>query len=47
MLPVKNARDSAMMILATKMGEIKALKEGELTNIRGFRPDCDEPGGGG
>ena len=34
MLPVKNARDSAMMILATKMGEIKALKEGELTNIR-------------
>ena len=34
MLPVKNARDSAMMILATKMGEVKALKEGELTNIR-------------
>ena len=34
MLPVKNARDSAMLILATKLGEIKALKEGELTNIR-------------
>ena len=34
MLPVKNARDSAMMILATSMGEVKALKEGELTNIR-------------
>ena len=34
MLPVKNARDSAMLVLATSMGEIKALKEGELTNIR-------------
>ena len=34
MLPVKNARDSAMLMLATRMGEIKALKEGELTNIR-------------
>ena len=34
MLPVKNARDSAMLLLATKNGEIKALKEGELTNIR-------------
>ncbi len=34
MLPVKNARDSAMLLLATRMGEIKALKEGELTNIR-------------
>ena len=34
MLPVKNARDSAMLILATKLGEVKALKEGELTNIR-------------
>ena len=34
MLPVKNARDSAMMILATSMGEVKLLKEGELTNIR-------------
>ena len=34
MLPVKNARDSAMLILATRMGQVKALKEGELTNIR-------------
>ncbi len=34
MLPVKNARDSAMLILATRLGEVKALKEGELTNIR-------------
>ena len=34
MLPVKNARDSAMMVLATSMGEVKLLKEGELTNIR-------------
>ena len=34
MLPVKNARDSAMLVLATKLGEVKALKEGELTNIR-------------
>ena len=34
MLPVKNARDSAMLLLATRLGEIKALKEGELTNIR-------------
>ena len=34
MLPVKNARDSSMLVLATRLGEIKALKEGELTNIR-------------
>ena len=34
MLPVKNARDSAMLVLATRLGEVKALKEGELTNIR-------------
>lgn len=34
MLPVSNARDSAMMVLATNLGEVKLLKEGELTNIR-------------
>ncbi len=34
MLPVENARDSAMLFLATRLGEVKALKEGELTNIR-------------
>ena len=34
MLPVKNARDSAMLVLATSKGEVKLLKEGELTNIR-------------
>ncbi len=34
MLPVSNARDSAMMVLATHLGEVKLLKEGELTNIR-------------
>ncbi len=34
MLPVKNARDSAMLVLATRLGEVKLLKEGELTNIR-------------
>ncbi|MDA0264035.1 MAG: DNA gyrase subunit A [Chloroflexi bacterium] len=34
MLLIKNPRDEYPLLLATKMGEIKALKTGELTRIR-------------
>ena len=34
MLSIKNPKEDYLLVLATKLGEIKALKTGELTNIR-------------
>jgi len=33
-LPTKNPKDGDLLILATRMGEVKALKEGQLSNIQ-------------
>jgi DNA gyrase subunit A len=34
MLPTLNPKDGDLLILATRMGEVKALKEGQLSNIQ-------------
>ena len=34
MLPVQNARDEDLLILATRLGEVKALRKGQLANIQ-------------
>jgi DNA gyrase subunit A len=34
MLPVQNARDEDLLILATRLGEVKALRKGQLSNIQ-------------
>ncbi len=34
MLPIKNPQDDYILMLATRMGEVKALRTGELSNIR-------------
>lgn len=34
MLPVQNARDEDLLLLATSLGEIKALRKGQLANIQ-------------
>jgi DNA gyrase subunit A len=33
-LPTKNPKEGDLLILATRMGEVKALKEGQLSNIQ-------------
>ena len=34
MLSIENPKDDYLLVLATRKGQIKALKTGELTNIR-------------
>ena len=46
-LPIENPKDDNSLLLATRKGEIKALKTGELSNIRAAGTDRNGLGAGG
>ena len=45
-LPVENPREEDLLILATRLGEVKALRRGQLSNIQNRGADRYGPGAG-